>query len=51
MQARIHPYFPFFHVDVTADVDLFCPGSGHTLSMSSSKLCLRASGDPKLIMF
>ena len=36
LQARIHPYFPFFHVDVTADVHIFCPDSGHTLSEASS---------------
>jgi hypothetical protein len=32
MQARIHPYFPYIHVAVSAKVHLFCPAPGHTLS-------------------
>ncbi|DBB12505.1 TPA: hypothetical protein ACH3X3_005304 [Trebouxia sp. C0006] len=30
-QARIHPYFPYFHVDVLADCVLFKPAAGHIL--------------------
>ncbi|DBA91577.1 TPA: hypothetical protein ACH3X1_003191 [Trebouxia sp. C0004] len=30
-QARIHPYFPYFHVDVLADCVLFKPAAGHVL--------------------
>ncbi len=32
MQARIHPYFPYFHVDVAANVDLFSPAPGQLIS-------------------
>ena len=31
VQARIHPYFPYFHVDVLADCVLFKPAAGHIL--------------------
>lgn len=31
MQARIHPYFPYFHLDVSADCVLFKPRAGHVL--------------------
>ena len=31
-QARIHPYFPYFHVDMAAEMDLFSPAPGHTIS-------------------
>ncbi|KAL3137611.1 hypothetical protein ABBQ38_004888 [Trebouxia sp. C0009 RCD-2024] len=30
-QARIHPYFPYFHVDVSADCVLFKPAVGQIL--------------------
>lgn len=30
-QARIHPYFPYFHVDVLAECVLFKPAAGHIL--------------------
>ena len=33
VQARIHPYFPYFHVDVLADCVLFKPAAGHILGM------------------
>ena len=31
LQARIHPYFPYFHVDVSADCVLFKPAVGQIL--------------------
>ena len=30
-QAHVHPYFPYFHVDATADVLLFKPTAGASL--------------------
>lgn len=43
LQARIHPYFPYFHVDVTAEVNLFSPMPGHTISASLSLRMSRSS--------
>ena len=37
VQARIHPYFPYFHVDVLADCVLFKPAAGHILGKQAGK--------------
>ncbi|KAK9914793.1 hypothetical protein WJX75_000622 [Coccomyxa subellipsoidea] len=37
-QARIHPYFPYFHVDVAAEMDLFSPAPGHTITGQVNKI-------------
>lgn len=36
VQARIHPYFPYFHVDVLAECVLFKPAAGHILGEHTS---------------
>ena len=36
VQARIHPYFPYFHVDVLAECVLFKPAAGHILGEQTS---------------
>lgn len=37
-EARIHPYFPYFHVDVTADVHLFSPAPGNVITGQVNKI-------------
>ncbi|EIE22265.1 hypothetical protein COCSUDRAFT_66534 [Coccomyxa subellipsoidea C-169] len=37
-QARIHPYFPYFHVDVAANVDLFSPAPGQLITGQVNKI-------------
>ncbi|CAL8468773.1 g8314 [Coccomyxa elongata] len=37
-EARIHPYFPYFHVDVTADVHLFSPAPGYVITGRVNKI-------------
>lgn len=41
LQAKIHPYFPYFHVDVAALVFMFQPVLGAAISMplTSTSAC------------
>ena len=51
VQARIHPYFPYFHVDVLADCVLFKPAAGHILGTQTGLQAGALSPQQLLIAF
>lgn len=45
LQAKIHPYFPYFHVDVAALVFMFQPVVGAAISMPLIFACMHSNSD------